>query len=181
MISTHAPRTGSDKGIVLHSNRFVKNFNPRSPHGERRRRRADYQVTGDFNPRSPHGERPASTHALIVNVRSFQPTLPARGATSFHSVHPFCTAFQPTLPARGATADWAVRRIAELISTHAPRTGSDLMQMLKEPKECIFQPTLPARGATLYQALSTRDPRHFNPRSPHGERRRDSGGFAAPS
>ena len=56
-------------------------------------------------------------------------------------------AFQSTLPARGATNDIAsfVGRIG--ISIHAPRTGSD-----------HFRHALQA------------DQRHFNPRSPHGER-----------
>ena len=56
--------------------------------------------------------------------------------------------FQSTLPARGATG--SVKRIRQVrhISIHAPRTGSDSrMQM--------------ARGVVS----------HFNPRSPHGERR----------
>ena len=34
-----------------------------------------------------------------------------------------------------------------------------------------FQPTLPARGATCSALPATPDPPHFNPRSPHGERR----------
>ena len=79
-------------------------FNPRSPHGERRRWHMDgCNAVCDFNPRSPHGERPnihlfrvekcfISTHAprtgsdnrgrvQDTSKRSFQPTLPARGAT----------------------------------------------------------------------------------------------------
>ena len=81
------------------------------------------------------------------------------------------------------------------ISIHAPRTGSDadfrrdlfgnqqfqstlpargatMMQLIKEPEECIFQSTLPARGATVFFAKKNRAPFDFNPRSPHGERRR---------
>ena len=55
-ISIHAPRTGSD-GTTIVVWWAARNFNPRSPHGERRgtaavRRRLIY-----FNPRSPHGER----------------------------------------------------------------------------------------------------------------------------
>ena len=34
-ISTHAPRTGSDN-ILIGQLRYSVNFNPRSPHGERR-------------------------------------------------------------------------------------------------------------------------------------------------
>ena len=36
--------------------------------------------------------------------------------------------------------------------------------------EILFQPTLPTRGATCRPALRFHPPRHFNPRSPHGER-----------
>ena len=56
-ISTHAPRTGSDRrfGAVLVS---ATDFNPRSPHGERRFLSVASCTTG-----------------------AFQPTLPARGAT----------------------------------------------------------------------------------------------------
>ena len=57
MISTHAPRTGSDWES-----------------------RDILQVQGDFNPRSPHGERPYG-RIKIAAGGVFQPTLPARGAT----------------------------------------------------------------------------------------------------
>ena len=79
----------------------------------------------------------------------------------------------------------------EEISIHAPRTGSDYQEALDIATERLFQSTLPARGATLTRqesrnattfqstlpargatssnrALQTM--RHFNPRSPHGER-----------
>ena len=36
---------------------------------------------GNFNPRSPHGERPFALQNRALFVQ-FQPTLPARGATS---------------------------------------------------------------------------------------------------
>ena len=80
-ISIHAPRMGSDE----YRNRRIahgKNFNPRSPHGERlsdlesgkktdvfqstlpawgatTSRRLSYYPLSNFNPRSPHGERPS--------------------------------------------------------------------------------------------------------------------------
>ena len=78
-------------------------FNPRSPHGERRSNRSRYADNSHFNPRSPHGERrtrfkppatvPISIHAprtgsdvckpfSTPNLRIFQSTLPARGATT---------------------------------------------------------------------------------------------------
>ena len=62
---------------------------------------------------------------------------------------PILKRFQSTLPARGATDECPnVSKPFVLISIHAPRTGSDL-------SFCDFSPA---------QA-------HFNPRSPHGERR----------
>ena len=36
---------------------------------------------------------------------------------------------------------------------------------------CVFQSTLPARGATHPAQHQDNDTQHFNPRSPHGERR----------
>ena len=192
-ISTHAPRTGSDPAGE-HLPRCNAYFNPRSPHGERQcrtwiipaakstisthaprtgsdeRKEASAGANRHFNPRSPHGERrspttaipirpPISTHAPrtgsddvsqegTTRVKRFQPTLPARGATpSLYAPMDTCP-FQPTLPARGATL--RKRRCATTTS---------------------FQPTLPARGATRYSAGVASYPGHFNPRSPHGERR----------
>ena len=78
-ISIHAPRTGSDSYVLR----------------ERRPR-------GYFNPRSPHGERPK----LVLNTILMK-------------------SFQSTLPARGATLLLALLSDGFCISIHAPRTGSD--------------------------------------------------------
>ena len=80
-----------------------------------------------------------------------------------------------------------------MISIHAPRTGSDEYYQGAVSVRAIFQSTLPARGATRSphrlgnrHRISIHAPRtgsdcamlrwwgrdgHFNPRSPHGERR----------
>ena len=57
---------------------------------------------------------------------TFQSTLPARGATILtrQRVTP-PNAFQSTLPARGATQFRPGSLLAQKISIHAPRTGSD--------------------------------------------------------
>ena len=101
-ISIHAPRTGSDDGSRRH---FEKrgNFNPRSPHGERRWNCSKRRYTSHFNPRSPHGERPNYVLTL-VEACAFQSTLPARGATALATRTMAQLLFQSTLPARGATA-----------------------------------------------------------------------------
>ena len=171
---------------------LLPHFNPRSPHGERRcesppilwrsgisthaprtgsdaRRYSGGITLSHFNPRSPHGERPGRRE---------------RPKTA--------TKFQPTLPARGATMKKLLDTDYSKISTHAPRTGSDLLHAAAcmSPKSfqptlpargatrdndaylsrLLFQPTLPARGATITAAGASAMGNHFNPRSPHGER-----------
>ena len=170
----------------------ICHFNPRSPHGERRitgsasawaqtisthapRTGSDVYQRNQvlrceyFNPRSPHGER--RCHCLILRF--------------------FCL-FQPTLPARGATDKVDAGKGDQKISTHAPRTGSDLPWGCRtlgtahfNPRSphgerllawhgivllAIFQPTLPARGATHQCGFCQHIRVYFNPRSPHGER-----------
>ena len=212
-ISTHAPRTGSDRGRRGIPPRS-RHFNPRSPHGERRGRIPTLYAPKHFNPRSPHGERPCgqarreeaphiSTHAprtgsdnqrfgSLIALYHFNPRSPHGERLFFDNAAATQSAFQPTLPARGATADLRCGFIRHAISTHAPRTGSDIYRCHTNNRFSRFQPTLPARGATpcffvchLVNTISTHAPRtgsdhlrrvwayrdqHFNPRSPHGER-----------
>ena len=168
-ISTHAPRTGSD-ACALFSLVEVDDFNPRSPHGERRFQIKRRVRPGDFNPRSPHGER--------------RQDLRDHGGAADISTHAPRTGSDLRYPAH----------VHDLtgISTHAPRTGSDgALWRWREWREfqptlpargattsrlslfsaLVFQPTLPARGATRPGFRGAEGVRHFNPRSPHGERR----------
>ena len=147
-ISIHAPRTGSDgfpasPAILTHSN-----FNPRSPHGERlwTSFRASPQCTISI-----HAPRTGSDEVFTVksqDIKTFQSTLPARGATCQKGCNKNDATFQSTLPARGATT---VRRFFCATTR--------------------FQSTLPARGATVDCAGEAGRTADFNPRSPHGERR----------
>ena len=58
-----------------------RNFNPRSPYGERHCVFTfHHNVVHYFNPRSPYGERPCKPFSNGFS-RSFQSTLPLRGAT----------------------------------------------------------------------------------------------------
>ena len=132
-------------------------------------------VNGALSEISIHAPRTGSDSKRVVFPAypfKFQSTLPARGATAgftggkkerlyFNPRSPHgerliglkvrCQReiFQSTLPARGATAQHGVAQADFLISIHAPRTGSDAM--------------------SKHIPRSRRD---FNPRSPHGERRR---------
>ena len=74
--------------------------------------------------------------------------------------------FQSTLPARGATFAAAFQSRAGNISIHAPRTGSDAPNTIRSHLPYTFQSTLPARGATLqahqglqHQGISIHAPR----------------------
>ena len=122
----------------------------------------------------------------------FQPTLPVRGATPGGRCWSDVSPFQPTLPVRGATAWAPTTTQRSLISTHAPRAGSDRPPAGWSPSGSYFnprspcgerqaahaagkwpdgfQPTLPVRGATSRPYNSTRRYLYFNPRSPCGER-----------
>ena len=122
-ISTHAPRAGSDSANYRWWNDFtISTHAPRA--GSDRRRGANALRKKYFNPRSPCGER--HLHTIIAISHNL---------------------FQPTLPVRGATRGNRRRFPLLVISTHAPRAGSDIFS-------CIF----PASFT------------YFNPRSPCGER-----------
>ena len=168
-ISTHAPRTGSDLSTLVALKR-KRHFNPRSPHGERhplRRFAFDprrFQPTlpargathggntrnlhrNHFNPRSPHGERRACKAQLSATCR-----------------------FQPTLPARGATKAVGNDSRGVLISTHAPRTGSDDGDWYDAWDSGAISTHAPRTGSDSAASVIRRRSRNFNPRSPHGER-----------
>ena len=146
VISIHAPRTGSDLDCQAFAE-YCLNFNPRSPHGERREQFFPVAPTRHFNPRSPHGERHCGGKQCLANAR-FQSTLPARGATSFRFLfHRHRT-----------------------ISIHAPRTGSDDKTLEYMRVRVHFNPRSP-HGERLISVHLASSSYNFNPRSPHGERR----------
>ena len=146
-ISIHAPRMGSDPpgGTSCPRNR---NFNPRSPDGERlgggahvvqrlaisihaprmgsdRNTWARIISANDFNPRSPDGERryDAMYHPTQWN---FNPRSPDGERLMLFTHPPMNAVFQSTLPGWGATS--------RKLPVYAP---------------FLFQSTLPGWGATL--------------------------------
>ena len=145
MISIHAPRTGSDSTRQSRGKRTI-NFNPRSPHGERR----DVADAGDgggyFNPRSPHGER-QSRCTTPAGRLYFNPRSPHGERRSIENVAEKGNSISIHAPRTGS--DGAAQSCVpqRKISIHAPRTGSD--RKLRD------------RGCFRFD---------FNPRSPHGER-----------
>ena len=170
IISIHAPRTGSDRRR-LRSSTTRPHFNPRSPHGERHYKRTNGEGRCNFNPRSPHGERPTRMVryccAELISIHAPRTGSDCKSRSKRLSKR----TFQSTLPARGATDPLTNVAIScGSISIHAPRTGSDRntshtistqehfnprsphgerhLQALKVVTDKAFQSTLPARGAT---------------------------------
>ena len=75
-------------------------------------------------------------------------------------------------PREGSDSAESERHKRKNISTHAPREGSDTSSQQPADPITTFQPTLPARGATHEIEAALKDGMDFNPRSPRGERRR---------
>ena len=128
VISIHAPRTGSDH--CKRRQRFSHSyFNPRSPHGERRKQVPNVDKSSYFNPRSPHGERHATGQDTAA-LDTFQSTLPARGATRRKEEGKPHKPISIHAPRTGSDKRKAERlKEVQNISIHAPRTGSDYFHM----------------------------------------------------
>ena len=102
--------------------------------------------------------------------------------------------FQSTRPSWGATKYFITKRVMLNISIHAPLMGRDpICSSMEKPRNVFkstrpswgatdankavqrsltFQSTRPSRGATCRPALFRAPARNFNPRAPHGARRR---------
>ena len=120
VISTHAPRTGSDAHVP---SRFL--------------------AYSDFNPRSPHGERRV-VDTLKLQAGIFQPTLPARGATLYFAPISVISGISTHAPRTGSDAAVPIpANVVSPISTHAPRTGSDFRPNLYPRAPLYFNPRSP--------------------------------------
>ena len=145
-ISIHAPRGGSDF-TVTNGAKGNKDFNPRSPWGERPNTISDHRKANLFQSTLPVG----GATILLVSISvcfQFQSTLPVGGATclvrgdvfhdpDFNPRSPWgerprlsfgtkmVYIFQSTLPVGGATDYTAEFILPNGISIHAPRGGSD--------------------------------------------------------
>ena len=122
----------------------------------------------DFNPRSPHGER-LSTISTGSNGSSFQSTLPARGATAPPGFQRPFEVISIHAPRTGSDQALLLRSCNHTISIHAPRTGSDYRAAQAVANDLHFNPRSP-HGERPIAGRGTAGQSHFNPRSPHGER-----------
>ena len=146
-ISIHAPRTGSDP---KHPVRFIAqiNFNPRSPHGERR---LLLQSNIKSIRISIHAPRTGSDMAIasFTTPPGISIHAPRTGSDDFFlSAAAARKYFNPRSPhGERLRLDFSGAHRA-VISIHAPRTGSDEAIHRIYTVAIEFQSTLPARGAT---------------------------------
>ena len=100
-ISIHAPHTGGDVGSIPNRPCHL-NFNPRPPHGGRRR-----------------------TAWRVWELLKFQSTPPTRGATMVVCVQAVVPVISIHAPHTGGDPALTITDAWEVISIHAPHTGGD--------------------------------------------------------
>ena len=103
-ISIHAPLTGSDTiGCTLCQHFFI--FQSTLPsQGATCASRICKNISCDFNPRSPHRER-RTGRASMPTVHGISIHAPLTGSDHYRTwIYGFITKFQSTLPSQGATA-----------------------------------------------------------------------------
>ena len=146
LISIHAPRMGSDL-VYRDAEECEYNFNPRSPHGERRRTWTLPRLTNGI---SIHAPRMGSDKSIVTSNRqvvNFNPRSPHGERHKLGSTSGVMLNFNPRSPHGERPRGYGAASCSHSISIHAPRMGSD----------CDIS------TATIYIC-------NFNPRSPHGER-----------
>ena len=146
-ISIHAPRAGSDTDVT-DKGAVARRFQSTLP--VRGATTARHTVAQRFaiSIHAPRAGSDANVYRDPIHHNNFNPRSPCGERLKAAVVAYFREKFQSTLPVRGATSPSFGSERGSRISIHAPRAGSD------HP----FPPT-PAME------------RHFNPRSPCGERR----------
>ena len=112
----------------------------------------------NFYPRSPRGERPCHKRRDRIQ-QNFYPRSP-RGERLI-GADLLQKGFVISTHAPREGSDWAPTAYPQgwEISTHAPREGSDYIPDFQAAKAVIFLPTLPARGATKVRTCREGEPR----------------------
>ncbi len=144
-------------------------FNPRAPHGARRRDRRRDRALQRVSIHAPRTGRDHKHLSIISPIISFNPRAP-------HGARPVCRGglcsvlqFQSTRPARGATKALYWREGIKVVSIHAPRTGRDSRTLKPRSWPYSFNPRAP-HGARRGPDKRLLVHPGFNPRAPHGAR-----------
>ena len=102
-----------------------RDFNPRSPCGERLQRHALFDSGRGISIHAPRVGSDPRPRRRAARIFYFNPRSPCGERRADQSVLPYPRVFQSTLPVWGATARSIGRALAAAISIHAPRVGSD--------------------------------------------------------
>ena len=123
-ISTHAPRTGSDAGVCR--KRHGDGISTHAPRtGSDPPIFRGQAVLIYFNPRSPHGERPPFRRLVRPLRGDFNPRSPHGERPPASGRGRRCSGISTHAPRTGSDVVVKVPICRAAISTHAPRTGSD--------------------------------------------------------
>ena len=130
-----------------------------------------WNIGRNFNPRSPHGERPASGWMTIGRRISIHaPRTGSDGST--RAVSPLYGGISIHAPRTGSdTHHGRNRHPRRDISIHAPRTGSD-SEAYGAYESVMISIHAPRTGSDRTKRRKNHCLTDFNPRSPHGERRK---------
>ena len=125
MISIHAPLTGSDSSIVICFT-SLKNFNPRSPYGERPLHGIRFHQRIPFQSTLPLRGATLAGIGVVVNVQ-ISIHAPLTGSDRQSILWTACRKnFNPRSPYGERPLDFGRCFDTQNISIHAPLTGSDL-------------------------------------------------------
>ena len=151
-ISIHAPRTGSDALSAVFSG-VSENFNPRSPHGERRQRVDCYKNGFQISIHAPRtGSDGIATRQMLPRRISIH--APRTGSDGV-DLQKISTGKMISIHAPRTGSDVQSRHsaLAGAISIHAPRTGSDINEV-ERPRIGGISIHAPRTGSDMmYQRL----------------------------
>ena len=126
-------------------------------------------ITSNFNPLSPHGERRHDLHQTLIQT-IFQSTLPAWGETIIGTCHVCNIVYFNPLSPHGERRRLFTRFQSYIsISIHSPRMGRDSSSYPDVICNCISIHS-PRMGRDAIMQHCRRKCEDFNPLSPHGER-----------
>ena len=168
IISIHSPHTGRDGLRSLFGLAHI-DFNPLSPHGERRFRFISTLLPRDFNPLSPHGERPFSRPSTCF-LCYFNPLSPHGERLKRHSQFGRNFYFNPLSPHGERPVPHSIKRRSSLFQSTLPTRGETCTCSSARKLASDFNPLSP-HGERQYGTAHSPAHNHFNPLSPHGERR----------
>ena len=146
-----------------------KNFNPRSPRGERLLPGDTFDVSTAFQSSLPAGGATIPPISVLLWICNFNPRSPRGERLLVVTVFLFLCPFQSSLPAGGATSSSHKFSFNAGISILAPRGGSDIIEDLRL-RVNLISILAPRGGSDRTRRMCLSASTYFNPRSPRGER-----------